>query len=79
MNKSCDAPVQPSTVARAEFMKDISDLINNTKLPFFVIEYILKDVIAEVKSAAQQQYEYDREQYESALASKHKDESDNEE
>lgn len=73
MDKNINKPI---TIARAEFISKLSDLINNSMLPFFVIESILKDVGSEVKYAAQKQYEYDKEHYESEMDAKREMESD---
>ena len=58
---------KPMSVARQEFTEQIINDVNNCKLPLFVIEYILQDVLATVKSAAKQQCEMERMQYEEML------------
>lgn len=59
---------KPITVMRAEFINNITDLINGSMLPPFIIEPILRDMYLETKTIAQRQYEYDKEQYEQSLA-----------
>lgn len=59
---------KPVTLIREELVENIVELINESKLPMFVLEPILKDIYLEVKNAARQQLENDREQYQSSLA-----------
>lgn len=69
MNSASDnKTIKPITVVRAEFMSSLADLINNSSLPFFVIDSILKDIEVEVRAAAQKQYENDKENYEKELS-----------
>lgn len=56
MNDNLNKPI---TVVRAEFISNLTNLINESKLPLFIVEPILKDVYLEVKSVAQKQYEHD--------------------
>ena len=55
---------KPITVAREEFIEALVKLVNESGLPMFAVEDILKNVAAEVKMAAQQQYEADKKRYE---------------
>ena len=55
------------SVARQELIGQLFDDINNCKLPLFVIEYILQDILNTVKSAAQEQCAIERAQYEQWL------------
>lgn len=57
---------KPITVARYDFINAMTDLINNSNLPPFVVESILKDFHSDVKILAQQQLESDMERYKSA-------------
>lgn len=59
--------VKPSTLLKEEFSRDLINLCNNSGLPFFILEYVLKDVYLEVKSIAQKQYESDLAKYNSDL------------
>ena len=58
---------KPMSVMRQELTEQIVSDINNCKLPLFVIEYILQDVLDTVKSAAKQQCEMEKMQYERLL------------
>lgn len=55
--------VKPITVARHEFITELRDLVNNSPLPYFVIESILKDFYSDVKVLSQQQLEADTKRY----------------
>ncbi len=59
--------IKPMSVMRQELTEQIVSDINNCKLPLFVIEYILQDVLDTVKSAAKQQCEMEKMQYEELL------------
>ena len=58
---------KPVTLIRDDFMNNLVELCNNSGLPFFIIESVLKDFIQEVHVASQKQLEADRVQYEKAL------------
>lgn len=58
---------KPMSVIRQEFTEQLVSDINNCKLPLFVIEYILQDVLDTVKTAAKQQCEMEQMQYEELL------------
>ena len=60
-------PQKPSSVARVEFIDNIADIINNSELPAFVMEPILRDMYFEVQNAAKKQYESDKAQYDRAV------------
>ena len=59
--------IKPMSVIRQEFTEQLVNDINNCKLPLFVIEYILQDVLDTVKTAAKQQCEMEKTQYEQLL------------
>lgn len=59
--------IKPISIVREEFIKNIADVINDSMLPAFIIEPILKDMYLESKVAAQRQYESDKRQYEECL------------
>lgn len=59
---------KPVTIIREELIENMVGLINESNLPLFVIESILKDLHLEVKSAAKQQLEMDKQQYQSSIA-----------
>ncbi len=58
---------KPITVAYEELKQKLANLINNSGLPAFVIEPILKDFLEETKISAKRQYEFDKEKYENSL------------
>lgn len=62
-----DKITKPMSVVRQEFVEQLVNDINNCNLPLFVIEPILQDLLASVKSAAQKQYEVEKAQYEQQL------------
>lgn len=47
---------KPILVARQDFVKNIFALINGSGLPPFVVEYILRDVLAEVSRAVHEDF-----------------------
>jgi hypothetical protein len=59
--------MKPMSVARAEFINSLTDLINNSMLPPFVIEPILKDMFNDIHMVAQRQYEADNKRYNEQL------------
>lgn len=58
---------KPLTVAREEFISSFVDLCNESGLPFFVIEDIMKGMISEIHSASIQQAESDKKRYQEQL------------
>ena len=58
---------KPMSVAREDFIQGITNHINNSGLPLFVVESILKDLLMEVTMVAKQQAEAERAQYEEML------------
>ena len=65
--------VKPMSVVRQELTEQLVNDINNCGLPLFVIEYILQDMLAIVKTAARQQYEMEKTQYEKQLKEQKKE------
>jgi hypothetical protein len=59
--------VKPITLIRQEFVETLVEEINNCQLPMFVIEPILQNLLNQVKTAVQEQYEADKAQYEAQL------------
>lgn len=59
--------IKPITLIRQEFVEVLVEEINNCQLPMFVIEPILQDLLNQVKTVAQKQYEADKAQYEAQL------------
>lgn len=65
---------KPITVARAEFISSLTSLINNSGMPPFIIEPILKDMLNDVRIMSQRQLEQDTKRYQDALAAMEQDE-----
>lgn len=59
---------KPMSVARADFVQDLTGLINHSGLPLFVVEPILKDFYRDVSVLAKQQADREKEQYIKQLA-----------
>lgn len=64
---------KPVTLIRAELISNLTNTINNSSLPAFVIEPILKDLLSEVRAVAQKQLEEDRKNYFAALEDANKE------
>ena len=60
-------PIKPLSVARADFITEFSALINQSMLPAFILEPILRDMYSDIKIIAQKQLEEERVRYEQAL------------
>ena len=58
---------KPLSVAKEEFVNALTDMINNSALPRFIIESILKDMYADMKVIARKEYEIDKRRYEDSL------------
>lgn len=56
--------IKPITLLREDLISDIAKAINESKLPAFVVEGVLKDFINEVHIASQRQLEADRKKWE---------------
>jgi len=54
---------KPITMRYEEFKQDLINLVNNSGLPPFVIEPVIKEVYLEVKQSTKQQYEKDVQEY----------------
>lgn len=67
---------KPMSVARSEFIQSLARLINDSALPPFILEPILKDMLADVRALAQRQLEIDLKSYREALAKAEDDEDD---
>lgn len=65
--------MKPMSVARSEFIQSLTRLINDSQLPPFVIEAVLKDMYNDVRALSQRQLEMDMKNYREAL-SQEKDE-----
>lgn len=60
--------MKPITVARSEFINSLTTLINESGLPPFVIEPVLKDMLYDVRMMAQRQLDKDMQAYREMLA-----------
>lgn len=67
-NVKNDVP-KPMVLVKQEFFEQLVNIINSSNLPMFVVEYIMKDVYEATKSAAQREYESNKESYENAITS----------
>lgn len=67
--------MKPMSVARSEFIQSLTKLINESTLPLFVIESILKDMHSDVRSLSQRQLEIDLKNYREALSQAEDDET----
>lgn len=65
MNENIAKPV---TLVRRELIDKLVEVINESQLPMFVITPILENLLDEVKSVEQKEYETDKAQYEQQLA-----------
>ena len=55
---------KPATLLQREFKDNLVKIINESKLPAFVLVPILEQALAEVKDIEQKQYEADKAAYE---------------
>lgn len=67
---------KPFSILCEEFRQELTNLINNSGLPPFVIESVLKNYINEVSSLARNQYQVDKARYECFLSEKEKREEE---
>lgn len=58
-----EKPQKPVTIIKQEFTEEIIKQINDTQLPMFVIEYILRDILNDVRITSQRQLESDMKNY----------------
>ena len=54
---------KPITLVRDEFINKLVELCNNSGLPFFVVEDVLKNLLQETHTASLQQLEEDKKRY----------------
>ena len=67
---------KPISVMYEEFKQELANLINNSGLPAFVIEPVLRDCVNEVRIVADNQFRSDKSAYEKLLANSSKIESE---
>ncbi len=58
---------KPITVAREDFIKDLSNLVNNSGVPPIILEPIFACMHRDISTALKQQTEHERKQYNEAL------------
>ena len=58
---------KPISLKIKDFKNDTVNLVNTSGLPLFVIEPILREVLAAVQTKANQEYLQDKAQYENSL------------
>lgn len=56
--------VKPITIKHQEFIQNLTDMINSSGLPCFVIESVLVSMLHDVSALAKQQYELDMKRFE---------------
>lgn len=54
---------KPISVVYEETKQEVANIFNNSKLPPFIIQNILKDFLTEVSVLVKQQYEHDLKEY----------------
>lgn len=55
---------KPVLLLREDFINDMTNLINNSKLPVILMEPILQDFLNQIKIAVMQQYNKEKAEYE---------------
>lgn len=61
---------KPLSVARRDFMNSLIELVNESGLPPFVLESVVKDIYNEIRILSQKQLEADLKQYNELLSQK---------
>ena len=67
---------KPLLLVREEFMSDLADLINQSRLPFVIIEPILEKFLENARGAIKQQLSDEKFRYEKYLKEKEKEASE---
>lgn len=70
---------KPVTILREEFITSLVNLINNSGLPAYVMEPILKDIYVNLNNLMKQQLEEDKVRYAQMLKEAESSFADNEE
>ena len=58
---------KPISLKMKDFKTDLVDLINHSGLPLFIIEPILKDILAVIQTRVEEDYQRDKALYEQSL------------
>lgn len=67
MDKNTQSINKSMLLLREEFILNISNLINSSGLPLFVVELIMRDLLNNINVELKKQYEYEKMSYENAL------------
>lgn len=67
---------KPLLLVREKFMSDLADLINQSRLPFVIIEPILEKFLENARGAIKQQLSDEKFRYEKYLKEKEKEASE---
>lgn len=67
---------KPLLLVREEFMSDLADLINQSRLPFIIIEPILEKFLENARVGINQQLSDEKKRYEKYLKEKEKETSE---
>ena len=59
----------PITVAKDEYIKELVRVTNESGLPLFFAEYILRDFVTDLHVASEKQSDADRKRYQDMLCS----------
>lgn len=59
--------LKPVTILREEFIANLTNMINDSELPMFVLEPIFKDMHNKIRIAEQQQLENDKKKYQELI------------
>ena len=59
--------LKPVTILREEFINNLTDMVNNSDLPMFVLEPIFRDKHGKIKIAEQKQLENDKIKYQEMI------------
>ena len=59
---------KPASIVYEEFRQELVNMVNNSGLPAFIIELVLRDLYEAVKDAANNQYKSDKAMFEEQLA-----------
>ena len=63
---------KPSTIIYEEFKQNLAALINQSGLPAFIVEPVLREYLSEIRIMAQKQYQADVAEYEKSLVEENK-------
>jgi hypothetical protein len=64
---------KPVSIKVQELKEELVDLINDSGLPAFIVEPIVKDIYEQIIQAKNQEYTKDKENYENSLKEEKKD------